>query len=438
MEDYAALICARFIEKYPKSAAYRGGRDLRISGWYRLFPEIRDDYEEKTAFLDAVDELCDQGILRAKWKRYRQGDKLEALYLADPDGLYRFAGEASPHVTGEELRRKVEGFTPNSELAAELKRKLLERLPPDEPVDLHIRSAQSSAQMNDFPELAEDMLCLADFPASQAAGLTIRQLSIALFNDSKRVERILPTADRLAAELLGEPLSRRLQLERAYPETSFCLPGILRFADNRSWDISGKSLTLPLISMKEAISWSSSAPSSPKSASNSEVSNHTDYSPVPPAILLLENKESYYSAVRSSAWTYQTEEHGSEQEPGSEQGPVHFSGFVYLGGFPNQADSLLIRLLAESDADLYCFCDLDPAGMLITQHVCSLAAEVSRKPVNLWRMDAETYRKYLPYGYPLADSELRRLDSVTDSRFHPLIAEMKKNRLGVEQEIIPV
>ncbi len=104
MTELARRILTVFAESYPTSASYKGGRKLRKSGWHELFPRIRTDVSAKNDFLEAVEELVDAGILTAKWKRFREGDDLEALYLEDPQSLFAALGMPSPESTADGMR----------------------------------------------------------------------------------------------------------------------------------------------------------------------------------------------------------------------------------------------------------------------------------------------------------------------------------------------
>ena len=74
------------------------------------------------------------------------------------------------------------------------------------------------------------------------------------------------------------------------------------------------------------------------------------------------------------------------------------------------------------------------AGILITEKAESIAGV----PIDIYQMDADTYKKYEAFGYPLAASEIRKLQLSSDSRFRELKNILSSSGIGVEQEIIPV
>jgi len=69
----------------------------------------------------------------------------------------------------------------------------------------------------------------------EAGALPIRALSIRLFGESKRLERLLYGADRLSRAVWGIPVSEQLGLGRSFPEVTFALRGGITFGENAAW-----------------------------------------------------------------------------------------------------------------------------------------------------------------------------------------------------------
>jgi len=109
-----------------------------------------------------------------------------------------------------------------------------------------------------------------------------------------------------------------------------------------------------------------------------------------------------------------------------------FTGYLYLGGFPNSSAAILIRKLAEASVRISCFCDLDPAGILIAEKVQQIAGT----SIEFYKMDVKTYETYRQYGYQLSSNELKKLSSSTDPHFTGLIEAIRASGVGIEQEII--
>ena len=64
----------------------------------------------------------------------------------------------------------------------------------------------------------------------ECSGSAIRAVSVRLFQDSKRLESLLPRADAFMIDVEGEKVSHRLGLSRKYAEVSFALYGTIRWS----------------------------------------------------------------------------------------------------------------------------------------------------------------------------------------------------------------
>lgn len=391
LNSYAKRILDRFAEDYPGSAHYRGGRKLRKAGWQNLFPEIVGDVEAKEQFLGGVEALVVRGIVSVKWKRFREGDEVEALYLEDPEKLYAVTGGKRPERIREEMLSVLSGWKPVSSAGTAVKETVTAKL-----------TAYHPLPVND-EGLLEDICTLLDLSPDEAARRPLRALSVHLYNDSKRLEHIIKTADILCRDAVGETASSLLGLERKYPEVTFAADAELVFLDGTVWKLAGRPLSLPLTTLEDV-----SALRFPgKGAAAGTPAGK-------PAVLSVENKESFFVAV------------------GTESGP--FSGYLYTGGYPGPGEARFLSLAREAGAEVYHFGDLDPEGLKIFEAVDKLC-EGSARP---FLMDLPTYRSYAEYGYTLDRQNIHRLESVTHPCFRELKKEMKRTGKGVEQEVVPL
>lgn len=385
MTELAREILEVFADSYPTSAHYKGGRRLRKAGWRRIFPRIARDVAAKNEFLDAVDELTDAGVLSPKWKRFREGDELEALYLEKPETMFELLGRRSPEAVAREMIELVRSPDWSGPRRAQLAAALLPLLEAGHPV------APRSAM-----ELA-DIGRLFSLSRAEAASAPLRALSVKLFGASKRLEALLPLADRVSRSMGERPLSEELGLARSYPEVSIALRGRLTFSGGASWSCTGRILTLPLSTVETVVSI--------------ELDGHR-----PPAVLSVENKETFH--VTASA------------------PPADAAALVYTAGHPNPAVIALLRLLAAAGASLRHYGDLDPDGILILTEIESALGAT----VEPYLMSAEIHRRYASFGYRLEKTQLSRLArAVTDNPdLGGLVSEIVRTGVGVEQEIIDV
>lgn len=420
MKEYAREICLIFAEKYPRSAAFSGGRRLRIGLWEKIFPEIKKNFETKDAFLESAEWLSEQKIIEIKWMSFRAHDGVDAMYLLDPDRLYDYVGLLHPAQIDAEILEVVADVLPKTDISAHLHKYVIAH----PSVVRELLSVGTLVQLKVALILLSDMFVLCNTAKEICLRQPVRQLSVALFHNSKRIEHLLVFMQRVADKAgpgsfqtlfsTGNDeaadkimVSKELGLHRSYPEVSCLLSGTLRFSDRSILKPDGRMLSLPLQSVAGLDQYIPSCKE-----------EH---------ILLLENKESFYSAVAG------TGAGALHPEPPTDvNGADPFTGYLYLGGFPNSAAAILIRKLAEAAVRISCFCDLDPAGILIAEKVQHIAGT----SIEFYKMDVETYETYRQYGYQLSPNELKKLSSSADPHFTGLIEAIRASGLGVEQEIV--
>jgi hypothetical protein len=436
-------IAAFFAERFPRSAAAEslaekpldnaggagddpfqenvsGGRLFRLTA-EQLFPDFETSPpEEKESFLEAVEALERQGLVRIRWAPRRKREILASLIFPDPDAFFAAMGKPSPAALAAEAR-----YTANCLAAAGAG--LMQTgdaltVPPAymelfvffaasiKPVDA-VRGIDAAA----VRDLAKLTAFLADGDGSAmdsgaAGGLTARALSIALYADSKRLEHVLSLFARLlgAAENAGLSLPEFSFLDRSFPETM--LAGKLRFffreedgAENRPMEnTAGVIIGLPLASITRIRKITP--------LGETGAACH-------PKVLTVENKETFYALAGTP--------------------PARYDAVLYAGGHPNRAVRTLVGVLAASGFAFYHAGDLDIDGILILQELAVMAG----KPVTPVRMNRETFEQYRCYGRRLDASMLRRASLIsaetrTLAGIGDLIDLIEETGLGIEQEII--
>jgi hypothetical protein len=393
MTELARKILAVFAESYPTSASFKGGRKLRKSGWHEIFPRITTDVSAKNDFLEAVEELVGAGILSVRWKRFREGDDLEALYLEDPQSLFDALGMPSPESISDEMRQVLDTPEWRDPRLRGIAEYLAPRLSAGHPVPV-----RNAGELKDIGRLF--MLS-----AEEAASSPIRALSVRLYADSKRLERLILIADRLSRAMGIEPISLTLGLGRSYPEVSFAMRGRVSLVGHaRPWTFAGEIVTLPAATLSLV--------------DRLEVEPR-EMTPGSAVILSVENKETFHVLAE-------------RLPPGL---PPGIAGIVYSAGHPNDAVKAFLRICVKANARIYHYGDLDPDGILIAQEIASLLAV----PVVPWNMSVEIHRQYAAYGYALDSTQTARLALVTESaprELRELAREIGRTGIGVEQEII--
>lgn len=388
ISNLRAAILEEFQRDYPASAQFRGGRALRKGRWEQIFPGIETDPQVKEEFLSAAEELEAEGILTIKWARHRRGDRIEALYLKDPARLHQLLGLPSPEQQREESLSMLNKFRAGAGTSRP------ENNPPGFTAALieHLQARLEAFIPTpcDDPRNLGDLLTLLSAEPGLIAELPLRAISVRLYNNSKRLERLLPQADKLSMSAAGEKLSDRFGLVRNYPQTALRGELELMLQDGQSWRLAGNPLFVELQLADRLALISAEAP-----------------------VLVVENKETFMTL------------------PFAKCG---FAGIVYGGGHLNPAVVKILRLIEQSGLEMYYFGDLDPDGLLIFQQARSLL----KGQLIPWHMDADTYHSYVRFGYPLSEGSLARLSQLHEPRLSELSELIQRYRRGVEQEVIDV
>lgn len=399
MTFWEGRILAALAERYPASAAALGGRELRLRSDMLFSDFDAAPPDERESFLEAAEALELAGLVSLRWEG-RRGEELRSLVLVDPEGLFRRLGRSSPAEEAESSRAAArrcaaEGATgPCGPFFGYLSLKLD---PQDAAAGLDARAVADLAHLFS----AMDSLPLAREGGGPAAGITPRALSVRLYADSKRLERLLglfrPMLQRAARE--GVMLPDLSSLERSFPET--LVAGRLSFDAGSAGKIeNGTGLVLGLPG-RTARSLESVLPLGVGRA---------------PRALGVENKESFYALAESRG---------------------DFDCIFYTAGHPNPAVADLAGALARSGFALFHAGDLDPDGILILQEL----REAAGREVLPFKMDGTTFDRYRAYGRPLDGSMMERVSRISEATMalpglRGLVERILSTGVGVEQEII--
>ena len=380
-------ILLAFAERYPRSAMRTGGRPLRLRDWETRDPAITRSAEAFSIFLDSMEALERRGILRLGWHRRGKGEKLEWAELLDPAALYQFLDRPSPDALALTLRRTAEKLAARVDTRGGALFRLV------------------AVQPEPFIDLAgerelEDIDRILSLPPEASVGVPIRALSLRLFGDSKRLERLLPLIRKIVALGKRQDLLANLPI-RAYPEVWIGGPLEIAFRNRPPWNLGTAPVGLTLALLREI-----------EGLRILSVKNLD--APGMGRILSVENKETFYALCSSN---------------------LGFDAYVYCAGRPNRAVRLALRLLAAQGYRIFHAGDMDADGIAILAELNGLCGALP------FGMNVETFNRYLPYGRDLSGPLLRRVVQLpVETRSLPGIAELIEritaSRRAVEQEII--
>ena len=444
MNAWEQRIVAAFVDHYFAAAPKTGGEKravlrLRHATFFPDFDAVPPD--EKEGYLEAAEALERKGLVKINWEKRGKGERVKTISCADFEKLFTEAGGAYPQAEAEKIRAlfkdAAEQFSARM-AHNEIAHNIIAHDDMTHNRMTHSGVAHNSIAHNRISHNAHAIPALLDYFAGnfspreiaqgidyQAAGdfirlletfldpetftaISVRALSIALYNDSKRLETMLTLFKALLSRARKEnvPAPSLAFLKRSYPETLISGSIILEYkADGQPPLVNegGLILGFPLESVGTI------------GGIKTIAANER------PAALIIENKETFYTL-------------GSPQKSGP---ALPYDCFLYAGGYRNQAAATLIRLLAASHFSLYHAGDLDPDGILILQNI----RDTAEQPVTPVLMNAAVFDHYLPWARPLGDGAVRQLEKIRpDTRALPGIAELMRRIAetgrGVEQEII--
>jgi hypothetical protein len=400
MTEWEGRILGIFSARYPASAAARGGKRLRLrrEAIFPGFDEAKPD--DRDTFLDAAERLERAGILELSWERHRKGESLEAATLADSTALYAAIGERAPDDECAKARDEAGRAAVSNDFLRWLSGNLT---PVDVENGLNARTVASLAKL----------LGSVEQSAEERRGDTLppRALSVALFSDSKEIERLLSVSARAIRRACdaGVAVPDLDRFRRHFPETLVAGKILFLLCDGARLDNScGLILGIPLPTAKEIAAVSVTGLSQePRRTSR---------------ILGIENKETFHAlAARLESGTL-----------------LEYDALVYVGGHVNPAVALVFSAFARSGFDLFHSGDLDPDGVLILQEL----ADAAGRPVAPVCMDAETFDRYFRYGRNLENTMHERATLIRDDTrslpgIEALIERILATGKGIEQEILP-
>ena len=412
MNHFEKKIINAFISRCLASSGKMKQGAVRIRS-VSIYPEFdAASADEKASYLEAAEALKRKGILSLNWEKRGKGEQLKTLTCVDTGKLFEAEDEKDPKRGAETTRLMIRNSIPR------LEKKLVNL---ESKTESHADAAAAlsflccwadrldsagSGRGVDFKD-AEDIIRLMEIflEPEKWVNISTRALSVLFYRDSKRLEYLLSLRGPFFSHALkrGEPPPDFSRLKRFLPETMITGKLIFEYSDEQHRrpliNAEGLMLGFPLPSVRRI------------------QRIRTVYSKAKPAVLTIENKETFYAISDPQMYGYDC--------------------CLYSGGYPNQAAASLIKVLAASGFCFYHAGDLDPDGILILQNI----ADIAERSVLPLRMDAATFDRYLPWARPLSAAMLDQIKRIRkDTKAIPALADLiyriEETCRGVEQEII--
>lgn len=421
-------ILLEFARRYPDSAMRRGGRSLRIRNWESLMPEAFGSAERQITLLEAMEALERAGILRLGWKGRKKGETLVWAELVDQEALFGVLELESPEHRERDLQRTAEELGEQAEHRPDPLSRTLYHF-----VAGHSDLVSPYLTGRDLADIEK----LLRYPPEEMQGLPLRALSIRIYQDSKRLEALLPRLKKVQSLLsehhtppqgvgygdvrgLFRPLWHRLPV-RSFPELWISGGSVdLVFSGGARWHLAAaQAVALSPSLVEQLVRVSPSAPEDadgqaskdPQFHSRPPVSTHLDG---PCGILTVENKETFYALGKSG---------------------LPFFAYVYTGGRPNSLVRRFLHFCKTQSLPLYHAGDLDPDGIAI---LGELFEHYGSRPFG---MDGAVFDRYRDFARPLDEKLVQRLAYIPlaigkEPGIAALMERIRSTGKGLEQEII--
>jgi len=404
MTEWEAKIARVFTDRFVKAPFTM----IRLRA-QSIFPDFESAApDEKESFLEAAESLEKKGLIQVNWTKRGKGERIKTVSCENIGKLFEFVGGKNPVIEHLKIKRMIKARNSGNEFFNFITENL-------NCSDLGFRIDVNAAR--DFMTLIENN--------DADRNITLRALSVELYNNSKRLENIL--------ELFRPLIARAKKAGVAVPDLSIYIrsfPEIL-LAGKLVFEYKGKAA--PLVNSKGSIL---SFPLCTVMELSEVRTISTIDAKTIPAVLTIENKETFYAVSHDML---------------AGNLPAYHC-VVYSGGYPSDACAAFLRLLAASSWRFFHAGDLDPTGILILQHITDIVREAAAPdadggspaapaPVTPVFMNEQVFNQYLPHARSLPPASLKEAEKIrADIRSIPGIAELlqriEETHRGVEQEII--
>ncbi len=385
-------IINKLIDMYEKSRTYTGTNQVNQTFSIRpsvIFPKYNDDaeYELFKSVNEAATELNSRELVFTDFKRNGVLSKIQ-LNVDNLDKAYDFVKREPKRDEDTWLRQVLSKYAEVNNILGIYAREQLIRL--EEGKKIHHYDGDKKAYV--------DILYLVNELISNDVEIYIRDFSIKLFADSKRVESLKAKATNILYNY-GDYQDRDTIFEEcgvvATP-TYVCIKGRALI------EINSQEIDLSLIKGDLALS-------------TKTLEELQKVVVMGPRVVTIENITTFHDYNAADDFV------------------------IYLGGFHNRTKREFIRFLynQNSDKEYLHFGDIDAGGFYIYEHLKNKTA-IDFKPLY---MDINTLNKYKKYVKSLTDNDKKRLKDILesesiilDSNVRSTIEYMLENNMKLEQE----
>ena len=387
MMKYEKKILDRLLDKYERSKSFTGKNKVEQSfsiKLVKLFPMYGDEaeYELFSILNEAVEKLEKHGFVSVKKKKNGIIDTvaLDTRYL---DEVYRYVSRIPKTEINEQISGLMDLYSQKNEL--------LKRFCETQKVRLsqNKKAEYFDGDISEYEKLLKAVSMIFDVKEETF----IRDFSIRVFGDSKFFESIKGKVQRLLFQYGDFPNEETILEDLNIIKN----PGHVFIKGNAEVVINGEKIDLSRLNGDIALS----------SALLSDIDR---IKVMGRRVITIENLTTFNTFNEDDAFV------------------------VYLGGYHNShRRNFIMKIYNDNpNAEYHHFGDIDAGGFYILIHLRNKTG-VHFEPYN---MGIKELQKYSEYTKPLSENDRKRLSSLCESEFAPIIKYMLDNNCKLEQEAL--
>ena len=401
MNKYEKLILNGLIDSYEKSISYVGLNKKNQNIFFNVNKRSLKDYfnEDGNHYYEINDsciELEDKDFINIKWKNNKKNHIIEKLILnkSNVDKIYNYIGRKEKKEKYGDILEVLNKYKLNNEVSDSFIIYVEEK----------IKGNKSLKQYFDIDNKVELEEILKGLQAilSNSEEIFLRELSIKLYNNSKRLEMLEGKIKKIILEFSanGDELK---EVEEVFSEFNILKnPSFVYFKGVSEFNINNNKINLK--SFPSGIGISSLDIKDIEFLENKHVEK----------VITIENLTSYNKFNSKGSLV------------------------IYLGGYHNKARrELLCKIYNKyKSSEFFHLGDIDAGGFKILNHL----RKSTEIPFKALKMDTDTLLKYKEYAKTLTVNDRKELSRIYEldeyEEFKSVIEVMIKEGIKLEQEII--
>lgn len=395
-KDYIREVIDKLLNKYNNRMARHAETNRRIilrpTEIYKKYTDNNADIEEKQKFNEAAAKLVQIGVITADYLKF--STDIEKIYLCEEkmDAIYEYLrtehGIIPQNAILKQVKELLAEYNYDGKLIQKYREDILEQM--DDPrIQIDYERIKSNLKMLHFMETNKE-------------NLYVREVSMLLYGDSKRLEKNnCDEICNIARNIIGMPKEEG-ERNDAVLALYHIIPAKQDIFIKGDWTIVWDNFILKTADLHGGISISSSDINSIKRITVN--SSH---------MMTIENKTAY-------------------QRFGN-----HNISTMYLGGFATGHQiQFLLQVIRDNPNVVYQhFGDIDVGGFLIHRHLCRVTSHnFILYCMGIEQLEDKRFRHCLK---ELTDNDVNRMEQLlAEEPYSVIVKYMKARNVKLEQEIV--